>query len=137
MRAQAYQFLNELRAGLPPGRFAFAAGDFNTIGSEDLEHEVLDRLVRPQWIVAHDECTGCKGSYYYSPNDDWSFLDMILWSRNPEPTWQPRAGSVSLVNATPDQVSAYGTPAGFELGSTNGSSDHWPLAVTIELAQKP
>ncbi len=137
MREAAYRALNALRAQLPPDRDAFAAGDFNTTALEDREKEMLDRFVRPYWTVAHEAgCAGCKGTSYYAPRNDWSFLDMILWSPatagGEKTTWRLRADSVRIANAAPGQKRADGTPRRFEMPAGNGVSDHWPLVAGIE-----
>ena len=137
MREAAYRHLNGLRAALPPDRDAFAAGDFNTTAVEDREQDMLDRFVRPYWTAAHEVgCDGCKGTSYYAPRDDWSFLDMILWSpaadRGENATWGLRADSVRIANAAPGQVRPNGTPWRFEMPAGAGVSDHWPILVTIE-----
>jgi len=137
MREAAYRRLNELRAALPPDRDAFAAGDFNTTVVEDRDKDMLARFARPYWTVAHDVgCDGCKGTSYYAPRDDWSFLDMILWSpakdSGENATWTLRADAVRIANAAPAQVRADGTPWRFEMPAGSGVSDHWPLVVTIE-----
>jgi endonuclease/exonuclease/phosphatase family metal-dependent hydrolase len=137
MREAAYRALNALRAQLPPGRDAFAAGDFNTTAIEDREKNMLARFARPYWPVAHEAgCDGCKGTSYYAPRDDWSFLDMILWSpavdSGENATWQLRADSVRIANAAAGQVRPDGTPWRFEMPAGSGVSDHWPLVVTIE-----
>ena len=137
MREAAYRHLNALRSELPPDRDAFAAGDFNTTALEDREQDMLERFVRPYWTVAHEVgCAGCKGTSYYAPRDDWSFLDMILWSpaeiRGENATWDLRADSVRIANAAPGQKRADGTPRRFEMPGGSGVSDHWPVVVTIE-----
>ena len=137
MRVAAYRALNALRANLPPDRDAFAAGDFNTTAVEDREKDMLARFARPYWTVAHEVgCDGCKGTSYYAPRDDWSFLDMILWSpatdRGGNATWELRADSIRIANAAPGQVRRDGTPWRFEMPAGSGVSDHWPLIVTIE-----
>ena len=106
---------------------AFAAGDFNTTNQEDTEKDMLDRLVRGTWQVAHDLCVDCSGTSYYPPKDEWSFLDMVLW--RPVGTWQMTAGY--LANQTAAQVTASGTPRRFELPEATGVSDHWPLVMEI------
>ncbi len=134
MRIQAYLFLDRLRAELPPGRLAFAAGDFNTPAREDAEQRMLDRFVRPGWRVAHESgCGECAGTNYYRAADSWSFLDMILWSRTPG-TWRLKEGSARLANGTPAQVTAEGHPNRFRMPGATGVSDHWPLVVEIEPA---
>jgi endonuclease/exonuclease/phosphatase family metal-dependent hydrolase len=137
MRVAAYNALNALRAGLPADRDAFAAGDFNTTVVEDRDKDMLARFARPYWTVAHEVgCDGCRGTSYYAPRDDWSFLDMILWSpgidRGEKTTWQLRADSVRIANAAPAQVRPNGTPWRFEMPGGAGVSDHWPVVVTIE-----
>lgn len=135
MRAAAYRHLNELKAALPPGRPAFAAGDFNTTAREKREQGMLERFVRTDWVVAHESgCEGCKGTQYYPPDDSWSFLDMILWSpgRGAQATWQLGDNSAQIANAAAGQVSPDGTPARFTVPAGDGVSDHWPLVVTIE-----
>lgn len=140
MREFAYRHLNALQAALPADRPAFAAGDFNTTAAEDREKSMLDRFARPTWTVAHDlGCGDCRGTSYYAPADDWSFLDMILWSeartangRGENTTWRIRANSVSIANRTAAQIRPDGTPARFEMPGGSGVSDHWPVAITIE-----
>ncbi|MDZ7644701.1 MAG: endonuclease/exonuclease/phosphatase family protein [Woeseiaceae bacterium] len=137
MRVAAYRALNALLAGLPPARPAFAAGDFNTTSAEDRREHLLQRLVRPDWVVAHELGCGadCRGTSYYARDDSWSFLDMLLWSparRGADATWAIRADSVRLVNEHPGQRRDDGTPARFEPAGGPGVSDHWPLMMTIE-----
>ncbi len=138
MRNQAYEHLNALRDALPDDQHAFAAGDFNTTSSEDRKQQMLDRFVRPGWVAGHDLCAGCRGSYYYARDDDWSFLDMILFSpaRGEKTTWDIRADSVQIANQFAPQVTIDGTPAKFDLAAKSGVSDHWPLVLTIESTQK-
>ena len=138
MRIAAYNQLNQLLDALPTERPAFAAGDFNTTSTEDREKNMLDRFARPYWTVAHDAgCGDCKGTNYYSRDDNWSFLDMILFSpsRNssPDPTWQIRENSTHIANQISEQVRDNGTPARFTLPDGTGVSDHWPVVMTIEL----
>ena len=137
MREAAYEELNRLRAALPPDRPAFAAGDFNTTAAEDRELGLLNRYVRPHWTVSQDlGCGDCRGTSYYAQADDWSFLDMILWSpasdRGESATWSVRADSVRIANRTPDQVTPEGTPWRFEMPGGTGVSDHWPVVVDLE-----
>lgn len=141
MRETAYAHLSGLLAALPSDRPAFAAGDFNTTSKEDAGKDLLGRLVRPYWTIAHEVgCTGCPGTQYFAPDDSWSFLDMILWSptrdRGVDATWQIRADSVAIANKTAAQVTDDGTPARFELPGGLGVSDHWPLMMTVEPKEK-
>ena len=137
MRVQAFQFLNQLKASLPVDRLAFAAGDFNTTSRENSEHEMLTDFVKPQWRVAHQEgCRDCPaGSSYFPPDKSWSFLDMILWSKETDAgsaTWQLRTDGTYVANGTADQMRPDGTPARYRLPANTGVSDHWPVVIIIE-----
>jgi endonuclease/exonuclease/phosphatase family metal-dependent hydrolase len=141
MREIAYRYLDSLVDALPADRPAFAAGDFNTTSSEDAREDLLGRLVRPRWTVAHElGCGSCTGTQYYAPDDSWSFLDMILWSpgrnRGADATWAIRADSVRVANNGPAQVDEDGTPNRFRLPDGSGVSDHWPLTLKLESKQK-
>jgi endonuclease/exonuclease/phosphatase family metal-dependent hydrolase len=139
MRVAAYEHLNSLLASLPKGHHAFAAGDFNTTSSEDAEKQMLDRHARTSWTVAHDlGCGSCSGTYYYARDDNWSFLDLILFApaRGAETTARIRADSVQIANRIPAQVTTNQTPQRFNAADRRGVSDHWPMIATIEVAQK-
>ncbi len=139
MRETAYEQLNAILAALPEDRPVFAAGDFNTTSREVADTGIWERLVYPHWINAHETgCEDCPGTAYYARDDTWSFLDIILFSpsRGENTTWQIRAGSVFIANATEAQVTAEGTPARFRNAERTGVSDHWPLVMTIETTIK-
>jgi endonuclease/exonuclease/phosphatase family metal-dependent hydrolase len=139
MRELAYEQLNLLRRALPADRNVIAAGDFNTTSTETAATGILERQVRPYWTVAHETgCEDCRGTYYYARDDNWSFLDMILFSpaRGADATWSIRADSVAVANATAAQRSTRNTPARFDPDTKTGVSDHWPLLVRIEATQK-
>lgn len=138
MRVQAYRFLNELKATLPADQPVFAAGDFNTTSKEDRDYQMLEKFVKPNWRVAHQEgCRDCPpGSSYFPPDRSWSFLDMIIWSAgtpsDASPRWDLRVDGTYIANGTPDQVQPNGTPADYELPEVRGVSDHWPVVIAIE-----
>lgn len=139
MRVAAYKHLNELLRGLPEDQHAFAAGDFNTTSTEDEREGLLDEFVRPYWQVAHDlGCGDCKGTYYYAPDDNWSFLDMILFApaRGANTTAQISGDSVQIANRYEAQNTDAGTPRRHRGGEGGGVSDHWPMAATLEFTQK-
>ncbi len=95
---------------------------------------MLDRFVAPHWLIAHQEgCTLCKGTSYYPPKDDWSFLDMILVraSTNQNFSWTLLNSSTRLVNEHPQQKSADGYPLRFSVSPLSGVSDHWPMLIEL------
>ena len=60
---------------------AIAMGDFNVTTEEELELNTFQDQSNI-WFVSHREgCEECRGTYYYEPKDDWSFLDVILVSK--------------------------------------------------------
>jgi len=134
MRVAAYQTLNALLAALPDDRYAFAAGDFNTTSTEDAAEHLLDRFVRPRWLVSNDLCAGCRGTAYYAADDTWSFLDMILWRPccSDRATWRVRADSVRIAHGTREQLRPDGAPRRFDTVDGSGVSDHWPVVMVIE-----
>lgn len=139
MRIAAYQHLASLRDALPDTHHAFAAGDFNTTSLEDQREGLLERFVRPHWIVAHEiGCADCLGSYFYHGDSTWSFLDMILFSeaRGAKTTARIRGDSVEIANRTAAQRSENGTPERFRSEAGTGVSDHWPVVATVELTVK-
>jgi len=139
MRVAAYEHLSGLRNALPDDHHVFAAGDFNTTNKEDAAFGVLDKYVRPHWTVAHDiGCDNCRGSYFYHRDSTWSFLDMILFSpaRGENTTWKIRADSVQIANRITAQVSDAGRPLRYDAAQQVGVSDHWPLVLSIEPAEK-
>lgn len=138
MRVLAYEHLNAVRKAVPPENSVFAAGDFNTTSTEDAEHGMLDRFVRPHWQVSNDHCDGCQGTQYYARDDTWSFLDMVLFSpaRGEKTTWELRANSVHIANRSAGQVSASGRPLRYDAAARGGVSDHWPVVITIEATEE-
>ena len=136
MRIAAYETLNRLAAEIPDDRVVIAAGDFNTTSTEDAEKHMLDRFVRPHWLLSNDYCDGCRGTAYYAPDDSWSFLDMILVrpdaNRGAHATWGLRESSVRIANESAGQRRDDATPQRFQLPPGTGVSDHWPVVLTLE-----
>jgi hypothetical protein len=133
MRVIAYEHLNRVLADVPDSHNVFAAGDFNTTSTENDEHSMLDRFVRPHWdVVSNDLCEGCPGTQYYSRDDNWSFLDMVVFSPSQEDSNAWQVSSVELANKMPAQVTADGTPQRYRSAGRTGVSDHWPVLMTLE-----
>lgn len=137
-REQALDHLGALAARLGPEAMALAGGDFNLPYGEDFEHRVLETHA-PQWLVSHRfGCKGCAGTTYFPPKDEWSFLDMILLSRNLHPSggarWVALPDSVRVANGAPQHKRRDGAPARFDPYHGTGLSDHWP--VVLELAER-
>jgi len=132
MRVFAYEHLNAVRGQVPPEHNIFAAGDFNTTSTENDREGLLERFIRPGWVISNDLCQGCQGTQYYSRDDSWSFLDMVVFSSSESANsgWQVR--SVEIANQVPAQVTADGTPNRYRSAERTGVSDHWPVLMTLE-----
>lgn len=133
MRWTAYEHLNRIRADLPADRPVFAAGDFNTPRREMQDTSIMDEMVRPFWIVAHEVgCEGCKGTNYWRRGESWSFLDMILFSPAASSRWTLDVDSIDVVTAYEGQLHEDGTPKRFDLEAREGVSDHLPIVMSLE-----
>lgn len=137
MRVQALDFLQKLLEKLEnknKKQLVVAAGDFNIPVEEDKKNKVLDTMVRPSWIVVHDFCQDCLGTTYYEKKKSWSFLDMILVSKNAESSkWKVDPSSVAVINIAVEQKTKKGYPKNFQLPEATGVSDHWPLSMTLRI----
>ncbi len=134
-RAQGLAFLKKLQGTLPPQALVVAAGDFNVPSAEDAAFDVWAGQ-EDAWLVSHRiGCEKCRGSTYYRPKDQWSFLDVILLSRAFHPRggggWTVLRDSIALANQAPGQITRFGTPARFDGFHGEGVSDHWPVVVTL------
>jgi endonuclease/exonuclease/phosphatase family metal-dependent hydrolase len=134
LRTQALEFLQKLLEQKGKTQLVMAAGDFNIPGEEDKKNNVLDKYVRPYWLLAQDVCDGCVGTTHYAQKNSWSFLDMILFSKNMETSaWKMDPASVTVVRTAVEQRTVKGHPKSFALPEATGVSDHWPLALTLRL----
>ena len=135
MRIQAFKALQKLQKDLPKDRLFMAAGDFNVTAEEDRNKKLLSTFVEKDWLVSHKiGCLDCPGTQYYPPKKSWSFLDMVLLSKNfndSSSSWKVLPKSVRLINGAPEQKREGGFPKAFRLPKASGVSDHWPIAVDI------
>ena len=77
---------------------AVAMGDFNVTSEEETQLGYFKDQSKI-WDVSHQEgCIECKGTYYYKPKDDWSFLDAILISKGRGVSFKPN--SIDAVSYT-------------------------------------
>ena len=132
MRVLAYEHLNEVSSQLPREHNIFAAGDFNTTSIENDREGMLERFIRPDWVVSNDNCKECLGTAYYSRDQSWSFLDMVLFSPSADTDKAWTVSAVEIANEFPPQVTADGTPNRYRPAERIGVSDHWPVLITLE-----
>ena len=57
-----------------------ALGDFNITSQEEKELGIYSQL-NNDWYVSHlDGCKKCKGTFFYSQDGTWSFLDAVSYT---------------------------------------------------------
>jgi len=111
---------------------AVAMGDFNVTSEEELELSTFQQQ-SDIWQVSHREgCEECRGTYYYEPKDDWSFLDVILASKGREISFIDNSIGV-LINET-NSLKDSGRPKGFDAISMDGVSDHFPVIAKVKFS---
>lgn len=142
LRAQALEYLATLQRQLPQGTLAVAGGDFNITSEEERQTGFWQRLVSQDWAISHlIGCRSCRGTTYFPPTRTWSFFDALLFNRGfaanrqQSSGWQVNVDSIRLANQAPQQTNRNGTPLRFDPQSGQGTSDHWPVAAEIFLAQ--
>ena len=86
------------------------------------------------WEIAHFiGCIDCKGTYYYAPDNNWSFLDTILASKNRNISLIPE--TIQLLK-TPINIDDDNKPLRFSTKNFKGVSDHIPLLAKVRLTKK-
>jgi endonuclease YncB( thermonuclease family) len=138
-RIQAMVFLNSLIKSMPKDSPVIAAGDFNVTSDEVLKYNFFSKYASDLWLVSHDMVQfPYKGTTYYPPQDNWSYFDVILFSKN----LGDKAGKTSGWRAVPESIKIENSsklqyqikngnkyPRRFEDG---GVSDHWPVSAVIK-----
>lgn len=141
MRKQALDFVLKIKNSLPADRLIVVGGDFNISFEEENKMKFFKNVLAENWGVSHlIGCRDCKGTYYYHRNTSWSFFDVILVSKNMladgNAPWTVVPQSVRIENKSVYQKNRFGSPARFHDDSSEGVSDHWPMALDIVLRQK-
>ena len=136
-RDQVFSLIEELRESAGPDRLIIAGGDFNTTKAEDQRTGRFKELAE-HWLVSHlVGCRHCLGTHYYHAKREWSFFDVLLFSKKfaeRNSPWRLNPASVEVVKNNPQQINRYGAPASIEDASDPiGVSDHFPLIATIEM----
>ncbi|WP_205299822.1 endonuclease/exonuclease/phosphatase family protein [Pantoea sp. Tr-811] len=139
LRRQAVEYLAELKRQLPADVLPIVGGDFNINAGEEAKHHYIADTLASTWSVSHlIGCDGCKGSYYYPRERQWSFFDILLFPQAMSGAgfngWKVDSASIHMPKASPYQVNKWGTPARFNGGQyPEGVSDHWPMYAQIYL----
>lgn len=134
-RIQAYQYLHSLLKEKGADVLQIAGGDFNTPSDEDKKFHLLADYVQSDWIITHQvSYHGDQGSEYYPTKKSWSFLDMILLSKNfnDQKDWEWMPDSFQIANHAKGQLDENGFPQSFDTHTKQGVSDHLPLYLEIQ-----
>tara|TARA_Y100001970_G_scaffold266394_1_gene355008 strand:- start:24133 stop:25086 length:954 start_codon:yes stop_codon:yes gene_type:complete len=105
-----------------------ALGDFNVTNEENKELNIF-RNLQKNWHIAHLSCESCNGTYYYAPENNWSFLDAIMVFKGRGINLEPRSIAVLINELNADENSR---PKSFNEKTLEGISDHFPLVVKIQ-----
>ena len=145
-REESFYFLNQLVNALPKNHYAIAGGDFNVTSDERRKTRILKNTISDHWIIAHElpKKINAKGSYYYYPKNNWSFLDMLLLNKkfnNKNSTWTIDIDSIKVsndytgqnkkTNSKKNSEIQFTAPKGYQLKTGAGVSDHWPIYLEI------
>ena len=127
MRESAFIALNQLL--IDNKEPSVALGDFNVIRTEAKSRNTFYNQEIFWEISHHVGCNSCKGTYYYAPNNDWSFLDAILVSKGRNISFMPESIKLhtTSINMDKDNIK----PVGFDVDTLEGVSDHIPLVAKI------
>lgn len=127
--------LTELANTEAKGTTIIAAGDFNI---NALENNYLYRSIASKdWHVSHiQQCDDCLGTYYYSKDKSWSFLDAVMVFKNAKSVfekdsvrvWKPfKFQYVENKNIQkPKRLTMRGQ-------TIEGVSDHFPVVARVFL----
>ena len=111
---------------------AVAMGDFNVTSEEETELGTFKDQSKTWYVSHHQGCANCKGTYYYQPKDDWSFLDAILVSKGRGVNFNTSSIDV-LINNTNAYKDSF-KPKGFDAVSMEGVSDHFPVIAKVNFS---
>ena len=111
---------------------AVAMGDFNVTSEEETELGTFKDQSKAWYVSHYQGCANCKGTYYYQPKDDWSFLDAILVSKGRGVNFNTSSIDV-LINDTNAYKDSF-KPKGFDAVSMEGVSDHFPVIAKVNFS---
>ena len=120
--------LNTLKGLLKNHEYpVIALGDFNVNQKEDSKLGIYNSQLR-YWNVGHlTDCRNCKGTYYYSYENTWSFLDTIFISKNRGLSYVSDTVNVHVT----DTNSFDKKPKRFNPQTDLGVSDHFPIVAKL------
>ncbi|HMQ09772.1 MAG TPA: endonuclease/exonuclease/phosphatase family protein [Oligoflexia bacterium] len=140
LRQQALTFLNQLQKKHQHLDYHIAAGDFNVSREESDKTLIFQKIAQKQWLTPHLSAKAYVnksnvGSNYYAKKKSWSFLDVILLSQNftDNQQWEYTNDSFHILNNAFIMQDQSNKPKSYNFVSKQGVSDHFPVALNIEL----
>ena len=130
MREQAFVSLNKLLENYKEP--SIALGDFNVTSEEAIQKRMYINHESLWDIAHHNVCNECFGTYYYPPDNNWSFLDSILVSK--KRNLSLIKDSVILVKTPINMDKNNYKPISFSTDNYRGVSDHIPLVAKIKIS---
>ena len=104
-------------------------GDFNITSQEERDLGIYSQL-NNDWYVSHlDGCKKCKGTFFYSQDGTWSFLDAIVFPKNKKMSLETSYIFKNEINIDTKD----GKPRDFGILSGKGISDHLPVVAEIRI----
>ncbi len=127
MRYDAFNTLNKLAS--THNDPVIALGDFNVTSKEEKDEKIFEKL-SSYWSISHLEgCKGCRGTYFYSRDNTWSFLDAIMIAKKRNLSFS----NIRLIqNAINSDVKS-GKPIGYGFATQKGISDHLPIFAEVKI----
>lgn len=132
-REQAVRFANDLmKKYQAEGRTVILGGDLNIIATEEAKHGYFKNILSESADVSHlVGCKKCEGSHNY--RGDWSFLDVIAFSKNLKTFKLELIPESILVVKSPFNVDDKGLPIRFDEKTLTGVTDHLPVYARIRM----
>ena len=103
---------------------------FNCTKSLRISDLVVSLIIWHNWYVSHlDGCKKCKGTFFYSQDGTWSFLDAIVFPKNKKMSLEASYIFKNEINVDTKD----GKPRDFGILTGKGISDHLPVVAEIRI----
>lgn len=132
-REQAVRFANDLiKKYQAEGRTVILGGDLNIIATEEAKHSYFKNILSETTDVSHlVGCKQCSGSHNY--RGEWSFLDVLAFSKNLKSLGFELIPESILVVKSPFNVDDNGLPMRFDEKTLHGVTDHLPVYARVRI----
>lgn len=139
-RKDGVETIKTLVSKIPESDYWVVGGDWNITYSENEKSGLVSKDLASIGHVTHlVGCQKCKGTHNY--RKDWSFLDMMVFSKNFKGTdkaqgYKLKPESITVPMWGPGQAKASGRPYRFDPEKHKGVADHFPIYAEIEWIEK-